>query len=322
MRSCLAYMGENYGYEYIMGTSGAAFRLLWKPGWHPDNIDILVMAEDTFEPFRQAFRAVGYAHEVFGNRGAPDKAELFRRYESYDYFRSCIIESIRDKRRPVIGFGVIGPPECCIITGYDEYGEALIGWNYFQDQKEFNAGVEFEPSGYFRKRNWFKDTLGLIIIGEKLGKPTLDEIHRKALEWALEVVRTPMVRGRHSGLAAYTAWAETLCHEDFPADGNVLMEHLTAHLDGLTMVQERWSAALFLMRIAEHSPAMASDLLAAASYYAAEHHLMGQCYKLASYENMKELAEPDVRHQIASLILQARDRDALAADHIERALTK
>ena len=32
LKACLEFMGENYTYEYIMGTSGAAFRLLWKPG--------------------------------------------------------------------------------------------------------------------------------------------------------------------------------------------------------------------------------------------------------------------------------------------------
>jgi hypothetical protein len=35
-----------------------------------------------------------------------------------------------------------------------------------------------------------------------------------------------------------------------------------------------------------------------------------------------KMADPDVRQQIAQVIFQARDKDAEAADHIEKALTK
>jgi len=63
-----------------------------------------------------------------------------------------IIESI-DQNVPVLAFGVIGPPECCIITGNDESGEVIIGWNYFQNEHD-----DFEPTGQFRKGNWYKDS--------------------------------------------------------------------------------------------------------------------------------------------------------------------
>ena len=44
--------------------------------------------------------------------------------------RGHIIESIRDRGRPVIAHGVIGPPEECIIAGYDEGGDVSVGWNF------------------------------------------------------------------------------------------------------------------------------------------------------------------------------------------------
>ena len=37
---------------------------------------------------------------------------------------------------------------------------------------------------------------------------------------------------------------------------------------------------------------------------------------------VRKLAEPDIRRQIAPLILKARDKDEEAASHIERALVK
>ena len=42
----------------------------------------------------------------------------------FDKMRGAgIVESIRDKGRPVIAHGVIGPPEECIVAGYDEGGD-------------------------------------------------------------------------------------------------------------------------------------------------------------------------------------------------------
>ncbi len=335
LKACLEFLGQDVPYEYIMGVSGAAFRLLWNAiTWDGANVDIMVMAPDPLAPHRRAFEAVGHAFEVFGNeqarRESSEDAALFDRHEDYEYSRSRIVESIRDKHRPVIGLGVVGPPEACIIAGYDEHGEVLIGWSFFQDIPPFNVGVEFEPTGYFRRRNWFQDTRGLILIGENHEKPPPTEIHRRALEWALSVARTPMVNERQSGPAAYAAWAEDLLRDEaFPADDvSTLWDRYMVHNDALTMVAEgRWYASLFLAHVARHEPAMAEDLLLAAACYAAEHDIAWQMANLVGgfgFEEkmVRKLAEPDVRRGIATLILQARDKDGEAAAHIERALAR
>jgi hypothetical protein len=338
LRACLEFMGEDYGhklivehdstwrldyaYTYIMGTSGAAFRLSWRPGWYEDNVDIMFISDDPGALFRRAFEAVGYAHENILMEGGRDNEA---------YFRRRIIESIHEKGRPVLGFGVIGPPECCIVAGYDKYGDFLIGWNFFQGIPEFNAGVEFEPSGYYRKRDWFKDTEGLIIIGEKQERPPPGEICREALQWALGVVRTPVTHeDRHSGLAAYTAWADALKRDDaFPADDMaVLRQRHMVHNDAVgTVAEGRWYGAQFLMQMAEHKPSMAEELLAAAECYKEEHDLMWQVWNLVggtgfSDKHVKKLTDPATRRRIVPLILQARDKDAEAAAQIERALAK
>ncbi|NIR00919.1 MAG: hypothetical protein GTN78_12085, partial [Gemmatimonadales bacterium] len=66
------------------------------------------------------------------------------------------------------------------------------------------------------------------------------------------------------------------------------------------------------------------DILHAAACYAAEHDLMWEIWELAggidNPEAYLQLADPAVRRALADLILKARDKDALAADHIERAL--
>ena len=351
LKACLQFMGEDFGskeitehrstwhvdnlYVYIMGTSGAAFRLMWhSQRWDLANTSTNIMAADALEPVRRAFEAVGYAHEAFGNQDSKlighEGVDFFTEYRDYDYLRSRIIESIRDRRRPVIAFGVIGPPAACVITGYDEHGEVIVGWNFFQVFPEFATAVDVEPSGYFRKADWFEDTQGLIIIGEKQERPSPGETYRKALRWALEIVRTPLIHDYHSGLAAYDAWADALLRdEDFPVDdADTLRERHMVHNDAVgTLAEARWYASLFSRQVAEDEPAMAVELLAAAECYEAEHDLMWDVWDLMggrdfSDELVNRLAEPAVRRQIAPLILQARDRDAEAADYVEEALAR
>jgi hypothetical protein len=348
MRAILEFLGEkDYGckhcltqnpdckifctYAFLVGVTGAASFLSWKEGWHGDNVAIFYMSDDPGAPERHAFEAIGYGYESLEKRPGRDNASLFRQR---------IIESIQ-KGIPVLAYGVIGPPEPCIITGYDENGDILIGWNFFQKDPQFGAGLEFEPSGYFRKRAWFKDTHSLLIIGDKPEKPPLKEVYREALKWALQVARTPMVKpdptapewyqNRHNGLAAYTAWAEHLLRdEDFPAGNEaVLRQRYEVHESAVgTVAEARWYGSQFLIEAANpdfHPPlSLAENIYHAAACYAGEHDLMWKLWHLAggigNPEAYRKLADPAIRRQMVPIILQARDKDAEAAKYIELTL--
>jgi hypothetical protein len=332
LASGLPNHGIHCGYAFLMGVSGIASRLTWDPTqWFGGNIDIIYTAAKPDELFCRAFDALGYSFELvprlcmaegaFVARGASDDEACFR---------SHIMASIAGKGHPLLGFGPVGPPECCIITGYDESGDVLTGWSFFQDMKEFNRNPEFEPSGYFRRRDWFKDMQGILVIGDKKERPPLRDTYRQALHWVIEVARTPVVNRFHSGHAAYTAWAEALLRDaDFPA-GNmpVLWDRYMVHSDAALVVAEgRWYGSIFLSQIAAGEDKMAEDLLAAASCYAAEHRLMWDVWDAAggngySDAHVMKLADPAVRRQIAPILQCARDKDEEAIRHIERALTK
>jgi hypothetical protein len=341
LSACLKSMGEDYGYKeievhgskwrlnngyvFIMGTSGEAFRLFWKPGWNLDNVGVIGQETEPNEFIARAFEATGYAHRIIYKQGGNAKAE--------SQFRKEIIESVRGKDRPVIGLGVIGPPECCIISGYDEDGDVLIGWSYFQGTAEFTAGTDFEPSGYFRKRNWFKDTWAIICIGEKQGKPVLRDIYHKAMRWAIELARKPKINlggKRHNGLAAYKEWSETILKdEDFTTeDICILRERYIAHDNAVGMVAEgRWYGAQFLKPVAEYEPDIAGEISKAIECYEAEHGLMWKNWELVgglghSKDKVKKFAEPSIRRQIAEIILEAREKEAEAVKHLECALAK
>jgi hypothetical protein len=340
MRACLDYLGEGLGcrlisahdttwrldltYARMMAVTGCAFRLTWQPGWHADNVEIMYVSDDPLAPFARAFEAAGYEMIFMEPRGRRDDEQLYR---------DAILHNLRVKGHPVIAFGVIGPPEACLITGYVENGNTLTGWNFFQDFPEHNSGVEFEPTGEFRKRDWFAHMQCLLLFGKKRPAPPPSHIYRKALLWALEVMRTPATSGnpqnggRYSGIAAYQAWADHLLREeDFPADIEVLRQRFMIHDDAVSTVAEgRWYAARFMEYLADQEPGMEEELLAAADCFEAEHDLMWQIWELAggngrSDEHVRKLAESSTRQAIVPLILEARRKDIEAAEHIERAV--
>ena len=114
------FMNDPVAYDYVMGVSGAAFKLLWHPSWCPSNNSMGVLGE---EPIRRIFRALGYAYECLFKPDSPG---------SEDEYRRRIVESI-DKGRPVIAAGIVGPPDEGIVGGYDKNGEVVLGRSYFCD---------------------------------------------------------------------------------------------------------------------------------------------------------------------------------------------
>lgn len=338
LRVVLEHLGDNLGcrhlptqnpawalncaYAYLMGTSGYAFGLAWKPGWDPGNGDIRYLADDPSEPFRRALASVGYSGEVLLKaQGWQDEA----------LYREKLAASLRQHGHPVLALGVIGPPECCLVTGYDEGGVVLIGWSFFQGMPDFDPNPESEPTGEFRQRDWFARTEGLILVGERGEPPNRGEIYRNTLRWALDLIRCPTAGdGWATGLAAYDAWAEHLLQDEaFPLDDPAtLWQRFGVHNNTVGNIAEaRWYGALFLAQAANEEPWMAADLLRAAACLATEHDLMWKAWGLVGGVGMDEtkarqLAEPAVRREMVKVVAAARAQCAEAAEQIACALTQ
>jgi hypothetical protein len=339
MRAVMEYLGENIGcnhcsppgpnwglrcsYGYFCGVTGIAFLTAWKPGWQEDNFTPENLPGEPGDMVRRAFEAIGYGYEIV-TRDAGEAA-----------YREKLKDSIRERGRPAIGFGIIGPPAAALITGYDEDGDVLTGWSFFQNEPAFAQGVEYEPSdsgvpAYFRKRDWFASIQDLVLVGEKGPKPDQGQVCEKGLKLALEVIRTPEVRGVTTGLAAYSAWAADLLRdEDFPLDQEaILQQRHRAHDFGVgSLAEGRWYGAQWLLGAFEkvHYDA-AEPLLKAAGCFAAEHELMWKLWNLAggigSPEAWRKFADPRVRREMHPIILQAQAKEAEAAGLIEEALGK
>jgi len=349
LRATLEHLGEGYGcrhlvqrrithpsgctYAYVLGASGLASALSWHAtAWDPAGTSADVISEDPREPFRRAYAAVGYACEFVGNADIKHDpcygATCLGNDAGEAEMRARMMHSIAVDERPVIAFGVVGPPAPALITGYDEGGDVLIGWSFFQDEAEFNQGVAFEPNGTYRKRDWYADTSGVILMEKKIEPPPAKEAIQSALDWMVQVSRTPRVHCRHNGLAAYTAWAKALLNDETFAtqDPGALCMLQSIHSNCVGALAEfRWYGSIFLAQAAQEIPNSAAHLFAAASCYAEEHDLMwkvwGEMGGLGQgLDFAKRLADPDVRRRSAELIRQARALDETATEHMEQAL--
>ena len=311
----LQFMGDPTHYDTLMGVTGACFRRLWNRD-DGGNVDLMYLAP---EPHTRALRALGYSwREVMrGDRAA---------------FLAAVQESLA-AGQPLIAFGIVGPPEAGLVTGYDRGGDVVIGWSYFQGMPESGGRVALEPSGYYRKENWYEDAeshsgYAAILIGEKGPRPDAREVFVSSLEWALDLEVTSSRAGMPdhvSGLAAYEAWAAGMeVDADYPAPNRqVMATRVMVHGDQATMLEERKNAARYLRRGIPLLPDAAEALKAAAAHYEGAAGEMGGIWLWGSDMGPRvahALANSVTRREIARRIRLARDAEARAVEQLERAL--
>jgi hypothetical protein len=324
----------NCSYSFFVGVTGVAAFLSWKEGWNDSNA-AFYMSADPEAPERWGFRALGYEYHWVERKGGEGSLLESDRL----LYRQQVVKSI-NRGKPVVAYGVVGPPEPAIVTGYDQDGEVLIGWSFFQTIPGFNDGIEYEPDGQFRKRNWFPDTHSMLVIDEKQERLPFNQLFGAALKWAVQVARTPLVcpepdapewyRGRANGLAAYDAWTESLLRDEAYAEADEarLRELHDIHNSAVGQVAEaRWYGSQFLLQAADPDIlhySKAEDLMHAAACYAAEHNLMWKVWDLAggngNPDAWKVFADPAVRRQMIAVIKEARIKDEQAIEHIERVI--
>ena len=330
LASALRYLGEdypwvpiyehnrewrlNYANVHLLGASGMAFGLLWEGGWKSSNVDHMFIA-DPHIVIAKAFEAAGYEYELVSKTG--DEADEA-------IWRQKIMDSIT-RGVPVLAFGVIGPPMCCLITGYGNHGEALIGWNCFQDDPAWNQGVETVEGGYFRKGNWFGDTWILVLIGQKVADYKAVPA-RRILSWALTVAEQTEVMGRQAGQKAYEAWQRQLLQDDdfIDADDATLQRYHTAHHMQVGHLAEcRAWAHFFLPHIAGNEPEMSEHLTQAGELYMNIHNLMWDVWAVLGglwNSDWRLFRDGDARRKIAAIIGQAQALDKQAMEHLRQAV--
>jgi hypothetical protein len=308
LHAYLRYVGNPQPYDYMMGVTGAAFRRLWN---RDDGGNVGILRYEN-EPFRLGFAALGYRwHTV------PADADQ-------ETMRAAIRESLA-QGRPAISFGIIGPPEPGLVAGYDEGGEVLYGWSYFQDQRE----------RYYELRDWFETMdksgeVALLIVGQNgQPRPSEREVLVSTLQWALDLARTaerPNLPEHLSGLAAYDGWADGLeVDADYPADDRETMFwRVVIHGDQCVMLDERHEAARFLRRMkVVVPPQAAAHMEEAATLYDRVADLGAPLWPWPIDPKagaMQALADPGTRRGLAAHVRAARALEEEAVACLERAV--
>ncbi|MGE5578769.1 MAG: sigma-70 family RNA polymerase sigma factor [Bacillota bacterium] len=324
-------LGVRTDYDFIAATSGAAFRMVWKDGWHLDNSRVMYMDASPFEPVQRAFDALGYEYSLRMGKGFAgvwpvDSAVNARFSVSLSPERDQAVEEIKasiDNGIPVIAWGIVGPPEPCVLTGYDDGGNIIIGTSYFQDDSAWRGDVTSDVAGYFRKAGWFDAMLAYIIIGQKKRVPENQQLYLDSLRRAVRVARAATVNDRHGGLAAFDALAAQLAADDLSGlDLPALWNCFTSYLDALIMPHERGSAAAYLRRIAADVPDWAPELERAAAFYSLVERSGKTPWKhlRMNDDGARKFADRSLRRLLANDVTEAREHEEQAVALIESLL--
>jgi AraC-like DNA-binding protein len=329
MKACLNYMGQQIDYAYIMAITGAAFRLRWNTtGWDGGNVDIMNIYEDQYEAFRRAFAGAGRSFRLLQREGSGK--------EDFILF----IKAELEEGRPVIAFGIIGPPEACLITGYRNEGNTLLGWNCFQDNQEFTKNVTQDENGYFVTDGWWENecTMALIAVGER--QEALAS-HKEILENAVHILtrekvafydqENKLLAEYAGGQLAYDYWAKCIGDDkEFPKGAilPILYERLVCQNDAEAMLGEgRYYAAAYLEQVAKDLPEVEKKCLLAAQFFRRAAELgpkMSQV--MGGYTQDEErincFAKSETRRELVGLIHKAKEFEAEAIKVIREIVEK
>lgn len=312
LKACSEYLGENTNYPYIMAVSAAAFRLVWNNEcWDLSNVDIFHTFGETNDVYRLGVEGLGREFSFLER----DKNTTKEQFISF-------IKRHIDAGYPCIALGVIGPPEPCIITGYRDDGEELLGWNFFQNDSEFARSMEIDESGYFISRNWWNntDTQAVMSMGAAVGEKFTSE---KIIANAVMALEGREDCGYSKGIKAYDAWKKALEEEKSFMKGenySRLFEKMLCQIDAMNcLLDGRRCGASFFYDLAEASSVRSDDYMMIAKAFdkcVQEIEQMRDLYGDMSYMDgmLRRLADLELRKQSCKRIERAKraDMEALA----------
>ena len=325
--ACLRHQDPSLTLDYLMGVSGGAFKFIWHPENGPGMCNLLFLGE---EPVRRLCRALGHPYTYFADYDRPDPARARER------FAPLIVASL-DAGRPLLGLGIDGTQDPCVITGYDKGGEVLYGRSYFQAFPEMNNLYTDPETGYFRRDSWQDTCVGLVAFGPKETESDRRQVLRDSLEYALDLARVPMrdtvtpVRPdgglwHHSGLAAYDHLADGFLRDPWFVDDPQVLSATVERLmyDGVWFLLEtRENAGRFLRRFDDLGGTVAEELAAVAEVYAGEAAVLRRATEyvpLEGSEKVFDIARPEARRELRRIVQEAKAQEELAVQGLEHVL--
>lgn len=309
------YLGDDVSYAYIMAATGAAFRLVWnRAEWDLSNIDIYHTLKESNEIYQYGAKALGREFDFIG-RDADTKKEDF----------AAFMKQKIAKGFPVIALGIIGPPEPCIVAGYEDSGDVVVGWNFFQNDAEFSSGITLMDNGYFRSDQWWEntDTQAAMCIGAVSDAPCGD---KEIVKMAVDIMSTREEGSYAKGICAYDAWKEMLLDEKWfeNASGfDDLFSKLLVQNDAMVCISDgrKWGAKYFEELAENQGETERAICHKISKHFRAVSSIADEMMRLTGHwsdmEKMLEnFASRSVREKIGEQIDIAKTEDSMAYEQI------
>jgi len=309
------YLGDDVSYAFIMAATGAAFRLVWnRTTWDLSNIDIYHTLEESNEIYQLGAKALGREFD-FIERNDDTKKEDF----------VAFIKSKIAKGFPVIALGIIGPPEPCIVAGYEESGEVVMGWNFFQNDAQFASEISLMDNGYFQTDGWWEntDTHAAMCIGPASDTPCSD---KDIVKMASAIMEARNEDTYAKGINAYDAWKDMLLDEKWfenNAGFDSLFSNLLVQNDAMTCICDgrKWGAEYFeelSKKYREPEKAMYQKI---AKHFRKVSSIAEEMMSLiGDWDDTEKMLEHfgnhSVRERIGTLIDTAKSEDTMAYEQI------
>ena len=316
MKAVSEYLGDDISYAYIMAVTGAAFRLVWNQAdWDLSNIDIFHTLKESNEIYQYGAKALGREFSFLGREENTKKEE----------FVSFIKSSIA-KGYPVIALGIIGPPEPCIVAGYEEEGEVVMGWNFFQNDPEFSSEVKIMDNGYFQCDTWWEntDTQAVMSVGAITGTSCHD---KEIVKMAAEIMEAREEYTYAKGIKAYEAWKEMLLDEKWFEDSitfDKLFSKLLVQNDAMVCIDDGryWGAKYFeelSEKYREKEKVICQDI--AKCFHNVSNKAKDMIKLIGDWSDMEKMIQNfgnrSIREKISELIDTAKKEDNKALEKIK-----
>jgi hypothetical protein len=230
------------GRGWLIGFDDACFYLEKHDKQGPNEsfavsgLDTLLEHPDTM---RDAVEFLGHSPEFLWNGDCQYKVDrgkamgFLNMAEKVDgqKIRQYVTTNLIEHQRPVIALlnlPSVSIVEFVLLTGYESYGQTIMGRPPNQNPKMDNSG----EYGYFRMDNWEREVLAVIGVGEEKKMERDKHTCFIAIENALKCSKSYTIGTRHYGLSTYDAWEQAILDDKNIADvdNDIVSRRLVYHI--------------------------------------------------------------------------------------------
>lgn len=314
------YLGDDVSYAYIMAATGAAFRLVWnQETWDLSNIDIYHTLNESNEIYQYGAKALGREFSFLGRDEDTTK----------ENFMSFIKSNI-SKGYPVIALGIIGPPEPCIVAGYEDNGKTVMGWNFFQEDPEFSSTIKTMDNGYFCCDNWWEntDTQAVMCIGCITEQSYND---KNIIKTASKIMKARKEYSYAKGIMAYDAWKNMLIDEKWfeSTAFDSLFSKLLVQNDAMVCINDGryWGSKYFeelSKKCGETEKKICKKIVK--NFYQVSSIAKNMMSLIGDWSDTEAMIQNfgnrTIREELCKLIDEAKKEDTIALKNIEELITR